>query len=276
MLSYRHGFHAGNSADVLKHLVLVAVLRAMTRKESPVCYIETHAGAGRYDLHSEFAGVNSEHAAGVARLTALMDGDAPELITDYLATVGAGNNSAAPESLRWYSGSPSIARHWLRRADPLWLAELHPAEHEALADLMASRAGAHVRKGDGYALLKAVLPPKERRALVLIDPAYELDGEATRIVSALREALRRMRHGVYVVWAPLRGKVDAAQLAMQIKALHPEKLLRVAMLPKSGESLGSIVLVLNPPFRVDDALRSAFAWMNARWPEVNCALDWCK
>ena len=275
MLSYRHGFHAGNSADVLKHLVLVALLRAMTRKETPLCYIETHAGAGRYDLRSEFAGVNSEHALGIARLIARLDGDAPELVTEYVAAIRAANTLDAPESLRWYPGSPSIARHWLRQADSLWLAELHPAEHAALVDLMASRAGAHVHKKDGYGLLKAVLPPKERRALVLIDPAYELDGEATRILNALREALRRMRHGVYVVWAPLRGKVDAASLTQRISALHPEKLLRIAMVQRSGDALGSIVLVLNPPFRVDEELRGAFAWMNAHWPEVNCTLDWC-
>ena len=161
MLSYRHGFHAGNSADVLKHLVLVALLRAMTRKETPLCYIETHAGAGRYDLRSEFAGVNSEHALGIARLIARLDGDAPELVTEYVAAIRAANTLDAPESLRWYPGSPSIARHWLRQADSLWLAELHPAEHAALVDLMASRAGAHVHKKDGYGLLKAVLPLPE-------------------------------------------------------------------------------------------------------------------
>ena len=306
MLSYRHGYHAGNTGDVLKHLVLSALLRAARRKTTPLCYVETHAGAGVYDLTDSFALRNREYETGIGALWQRLGEDGcgaqvgdndvvreavrrhhlPTLLADYRAAIvqlnadpslaavagAAGSNTIAP--LRYYPGSPSLARHWLDASDPMWLAELHPADYQLLTELFASRAAAHVRKTDGYQLLKSVLPAGERRAVVLIDPAYERDGEQARIVGAVANLLQRMRHAVCAIWAPLRGKVDAEQLAQEITALRPDQLLRVTLRADDDRVLGSSMLVVNPPFRIDVELREAMAWLVLALPHSRVDVSW--
>ena len=271
MLSYRHGYHVGNLGDVLKHLVLTALLRAARRKSTPLCYIETHAGAGEYDLDAGVGARRREYASGIGALWHVRAAPAPALVGDYLAVVAGLNDDGA---LRRYPGSPAIARHWLDPNDAMWLAELHPTEYPLLAASFAERPAAHVRCGDGYQLLKSVLPPRERRAVVLIDPAYELDGEHARIVGAIAGMLQRMRHAVCAIWAPLRGKVDADLLAGDIAALAPDKLLRCTLRVAAGDALGSTVLVINPAYRVGIELAETLGWLTRTLPDTAADVAW--
>ena len=271
MLSYRHGFHAGNTGDVLKHLVVTALLRAALRKLTPLCYVDTHAGAGEYDLAHEFAARNREFDTGIGALWDARDAQMPALVADYLAAVAATNDA---DGLRRYPGSPAIARHWLDPNDSMWLAELHPTDNIRLVELFAARSATHVHRRDGYQLLKSVLPPRERRALVLIDPAYEVEGEQARIVAAVSGMLKRMRHVVCAIWAPLRGKVDAERLADAIAALQPDKLLRATLRSHEGDALGSTMLVINPAFRVDVDLVEALAWVTTALPDLDSEVTW--
>ena len=301
MLSYRHGYHAGNAGDVLKHLVLTALLRAVRRKTTPLRYIETHAGAGAYDLTASAALRHSEHDTGIGALWQLGAvwqlgaSDVPALVADYLAAVVAVNGDdmdavtpvmphavtpVMPHAvtpvmpLRRYPGSPAIARHWLDPNDVMWLAELHPADHAQLHALFAPRAAAHVRKSDGYPLLQALLPAHERRALVLIDPAYELTGEAGRVAAAVAGAMKRMGHCVCAVWAPLRGKVDADGLAADLAQVARGRLLRCTLDATSGDALGSTMLVINPPFQVDIDVAAALRWLTGVLPHFRAEVAW--
>ncbi len=196
MLSYRHGYHAGNLADVLKHTVLCAVLSAGTRKPAPLFYLETHAGAGRYRLAP-----NGEHESGITELRAAeLLADAPEAIATLMDVVRAEDR---------HPGSPVIAARLLRENDRMLLAELHPTDFAELGETLGRDSRATVVREDGYRLLRSKLPPRERRGVVLIDPNYELADEGARLLAALSDALARFRHGTYLVWLPLAGKVDA-------------------------------------------------------------------
>jgi 23S rRNA (adenine2030-N6)-methyltransferase len=273
MLSYRHVFHAGNLGDVLKHLALLATLRAATRKETPLAYLESHAGAGSYALADDGP---AEYRTGIAPLWRARRDVSDPLLRDYLQLVLRAQTRGTPAPgdalpdlasevpLRRYPGSPWFARATLRPPDDLWLAELHPTDYTRLVDLFRDRAYVHVERMDGHALLRAQLPPKARRGVVLIDPAYELADEADRVLASLADALRRFGHGTYLVWAPLRGKAAPSQMERVILRLAPSKLLRVAFTPLDAPAaehppLGSVLWLLNPPYLVDEALRAAFA-----------------
>ena len=216
MLSYRHGFHAGNHADVLKHIALVALLRILTRKDKPVFVVDTHAGAGMYSLEEGFAVRNGEFRNGIALLWER--NDLPEPMADYVNQVRAINPDGV---LRYYPGSPWIAFGVLRPQDRLRLFELHSTEGQILSEQFA-QAGRRVTvtAGDGFAGLKAVLPPQSRRGLVLIDPSYELASDYRAVVAALRDGMQRFATGTYAVWYPLLQRRESIQL--------PDRLRRAA------------------------------------------------
>jgi 23S rRNA (adenine2030-N6)-methyltransferase len=244
--SYRHGFHAGNLADVLKHAVLSAVLDAATAKPAPLVFIDTHAGAGSYRL-DDGADARAEHRAGIAALRNLRDQAMPASVARYLALVEA---AATPPR---YPGSPLLAAALLRGADRLILAEQHAGEWAALEYELGADRRATIHHGDGYALLKAVLPPRERRGVILIDPGYELAVEPRRVIDALHAALTRFRHGVYLVWYPLRGKHDPAAMKRQFRRLDPPKTLSIEIDPAPSAPRGATgcgMLIVNPPFQV--------------------------
>ncbi len=253
MLSYRHRFHAGNLADVLKHSALTAVLDAAICKPTPLVYLDTHAGAGIY----RFDDVHSEHHSGIEALRSSTSASMPKTIARYLDCVRAFNSG--PETLR-YPGSAVIAAHLLRETDRLMLCERQPADADALSDALRpyaqtdSRMEARVRIdcGNGYDLLKSALPPRERRGVILIDPAYELADEPVRVIDGLRVALPRFRHGVYIVWYPLHSKHDHADLKRHFRRLDPPKTLCIELDPRppaAPGATGSGVLVVNPPFQ---------------------------
>jgi 23S rRNA (adenine2030-N6)-methyltransferase len=203
MLSYRHAYHAGNHADVLKHLVLVHVLNALQRKPAAICYIDTHAGAGSYDLRAAEAEKLGEHRQGVARLWGATA--APFEVTRYLAAIRA-LNAKRPAELRFYPGSPALAIALLRPADRCVLIERHPTDHALLARRYGDAANVRVELGDGFELLKGFVPPHEKRGVVFLDPSYELKHEYREVVDCVSDAHRRWATGTYLVWYPLLAR----------------------------------------------------------------------
>lgn len=254
-MNYRHGYHAGNFADVFKHLILVHLLQALRRKEKGFAYIETHAGAGRYDLRADEAGDTEEFRDGVARLW----GHGPPAGTEaYLAAVRAMN---AGRRLRYYPGSPRIARFFLRPQDRMRLAERAPAVYARLQAEFAGDRHVLAHCGDGYTLLKAWLPPPERRGLVLIDPPYERNDEWARLHEGLRLALKRWAQGIYAVWYPLKAGTPVERFKAQLVQAGLRKILSTELTLWPADSPfrlnGCGMLIVNPPWRLDSELRSA-------------------
>lgn len=265
MLAYRHAFHAGNHADVLKHCIFAAVLGHMNRKLKGYRIVDTHAGAGSYALASAAAQMHREHADGIGRLWTRED--APPLVADYLALVRQHNEGT---QLRRYPGSPALARLLMRPQDQLRLFELHPAELAALGKHFAGRHGTEVHAADGYAALRALLPPPTRRGVVLIDPPYEIKTDYARVLQALREALARFAEGTVVVWMPQLQLLEAAQLPQRLRTaaagVAPKGwlLARLTVQPPRERGfgmLGSQVFVANPPHPLEPALREALPWL---------------
>ncbi len=262
MLSYRHAFHAGNHADVLKHVVLVHLLRYLTQKDKPLWFVDTHAGAAAYALDEGYATKNAEYESGIGRLWARAD--LPQALADYVGQVRALNPDAV---LRRYPGSPQLALQLLRQQDRLRMFELHRSESRLLQQYFRDdgpRAIAYA--GDGFAGLQAVLPPPSRRALVLIDPPYEDKGDYRHVLAALRDAHKRFRAGVYAVWYPQVQRRESRQFPEQLKALQDKDWLHVSLSVKKpvagGFGLhGSGMFVLNPPWLLPKALDLAMPYL---------------
>jgi 23S rRNA (adenine2030-N6)-methyltransferase len=262
MLSYRHGFHAGNHADVLKHVALVALLRILTRKDKPLVVLDTHAGAGLYSLEQGFAARNAEFREGIARLWERSDLPAP--VADYLDQVRAVN---ADGVLRHYPGSPRIALGLLRPQDRLRLFELHSTEGPILAQQFARDARrVTVTTGDGFAGLKAVLPPLSRRGLALIDPSYELASDYRAVVTALRDGMQRFATGTYAVWYPLLQRRESVQLSDKLRQATSADWLDVALQVKAPSPAGlglhgSGLFIVNPPWKFSEQMRGVMPWL---------------
>ena len=255
MLSYRHAFHAGNHADVLKHVLLVRLIRYLTEKDKPFWYVDTHAGAGRYALDSLQAQKLAEHREGIGRLWPCRH--LPPAVADYLELVRAAN----PEGhLHTYPGSPCLAAATMRPQDSLRLYELHGRDVVRLRESLAGGGKrAIVAHADGFVALKALLPPPPRRALVLIDPAYEEGRDYGRAVVALREAVSRFPGGVYMLWYPQLTKLEAHALPRRLQQLPGVKwlnvTLRIGTPPASGLGMyGSGVFIVNPPWTLEATL----------------------
>ncbi|MFM8619367.1 MAG: 23S rRNA (adenine(2030)-N(6))-methyltransferase RlmJ [Opitutaceae bacterium] len=270
-MNYRHQFHAGNFADVLKHVLLVELVRALQRKEKGFVFLDTHAGRGRYDLAAAASGDSQarrpEWPEGVGRLwnaTGL-----PETLVSYLALARAhdesrGNLAGAP---RFYPGSPLLVAAMARPVDRLVLCELNAAECDALRGVMAPARRCEVRCADGYAELSAVLPPLERRALVLIDPPYEAQDEFARAFAAMKEGLRRLAGGVFALWYPLTGRARADDIVAALREFAPAPVLavelNVAAVGAGPRLSGCGLAVVNPPWRFDAAAGEAAAALAA-------------
>jgi 23S rRNA (adenine2030-N6)-methyltransferase len=271
MLSYRHAFHAGNDADVIKHVALCALLAALGRKDKPFLYLETHAGAGMYNLQNRLARQTNEATNGVALLWGRTFRDAPPAVEQYLQVLHACNGGGR---LRRYPGSPWFARELLRPDDRAALAELHPVDEGKLVRLFRGDRRFSVEPTDGYALLRARLPPLERRALVLIDPPYETQDELQRLHRALVEGRQRFANGVYAIWYPVGTRHAAEQIVAHVaraarSGARAAKTLDVrwerthALLRADGTPgmRGSGIVVINPPFGLDETLHVALGWI---------------
>ena len=282
MLAYRHAFHAGNHADVLKHTVLALVLRYMNLKDKGWRYIATPAGAGGDALQGEYANKRAEYEQGIARLWQRQD--LPPPVAGLVNLVQRFNGGAA-QPIQQYPGSPAIAHLLMRAQDQLRLFDIHPTEHKILASYLDDVPGVEVRMADGFAALKGQLPPTTKRGVVLIDPPYEIKTDYVRTLAALREALERFADAVVLVWLPQVQLVEAAQLPQRLKAaadagarkggLHAR--LSVAQADAKGYGLmGSSVFVANPPHTLFAELQPVLPFLAtalAQFDGAKSALD---
>jgi 23S rRNA (adenine2030-N6)-methyltransferase len=262
MLSYRHAFHAGNHADILKHFVLHQLLQYLNQKDKPYWIIDTHAGAGVYALDQGYAAKNAEYESGIARLWS--SDDLPPPLADYLALVRELN---ADGGMKLYPGSPWIADQALRANDKLRLFELHPTDFKLLQENFQN-AGRRVKieQADGFAGLKALLPPPPRRALVLIDPPYEEKQDYQRVPNALEDALKRFETGTYTVWYPILQRPELRTFIDKLKRLPAKSWLHVSLTvntpsPDGFGMTGSGMFVLNPPWTLHSTLQSVMPWL---------------
>jgi 23S rRNA (adenine2030-N6)-methyltransferase len=259
-MNYRHAFHAGNFADVLKHAVLARILTHLGEKAAAFRVIDTHAGAGLYDLSSEPATRTGEWRAGIGRLIdAHLPDDIRALLAPYLAAVAAANPGGG---LRRYPGSPLIALGLMRPQDRLVACELEPGAAAALAAQLRRDTRARAVRIDGWTALNAYVPPKERRGVVLIDPPYEDKHEFARVAAALAAAQRKWATGIFLLWYPIKGRSGPDRLAAELRrgatAKVAAKVLRaeLAWMPdgSSGPLAGAGLIVVNPPWRLADEL----------------------
>ncbi|MBE0625701.1 MAG: 23S rRNA (adenine(2030)-N(6))-methyltransferase RlmJ [Burkholderiales bacterium] len=262
MLSYRHGFHAGNHADVLKHAVLVQLLRYLTQKDKPLWFIDTHAGAAVYRLDEGYATKNAEYETGISRLWARAD--LPQVLADYVDEVRALNPDG---QLHRYPGSPQLAMQLLRQQDRLRMFELHSSESALLQQYFRGDAPrAIVQAGDGYAGLQSVLPPPSRRALVLIDPSYEDKSDYRRVLAAVRDAQKRFRAGVCAIWYPQVQRRESRLFPQQLRQLQEKDWLHVTLTVKKPEASGyglhgSGMFILNPPWLLPKAMSPVMSYL---------------
>lgn len=272
-MNYRHIYHAGNFADVVKHIILVTLLQALQQKDKGFCYLDTHAGVGRYDLIGIEAQKTGEFNSGIARLYAQQLLNPPAAVQAYLNAISVLNpNNASTDTLqirptlpRFYPGSPQIALPFLRPQDRMILSELHPQDAQQLKQEFVANTQVAVHQQDGYLALKAFLPPNERRGLVLIDPPYEQGDESVRIIAALQAALKRWETGIYAVWYPLKEKRFEQNFRQQLKSLNAKALLfaELSIYPEDSPLglNGSGMAILNPPWQLDTQLNLLLPWL---------------
>jgi 23S rRNA (adenine2030-N6)-methyltransferase len=251
LLSYRHSYHAGNFADVLKHIVLVEILEYMTHKDKVFDYIDTHAGAGLFSLESEHATRLNEYAGGIARLEAK---DWPELAS-YFEIISHYNDNG---TLAYYPGSPMFASHFLRHGDRAWLYELHPADFDLLNSNIGRDRQVRVKQEDGFKGLLSLLPPLSRRGLVLIDPPYEVKTDYQQVVKTVVLAHKKFATGIYALWYPVvdRVRIDQLEKSFISSGIKDIQVFELAIAPDSHASgmTSSGMIVINPPWTLMDKM----------------------
>ncbi|PWB54041.1 MAG: 23S rRNA (adenine(2030)-N(6))-methyltransferase RlmJ [Nitrosomonadales bacterium] len=262
MLSYRHAFHAGNHADVLKHLLLIQLSRYLGQKDKPFWIIDTHAGAGLYALDSDYATKLKEFESGIGRLWARKD--LPAALAEYVALVRALNPDG---KLRFYPGSPWLALQTLRPQDRLRLFELHSSDSRILQENFSTHAKrVTITAANGFDALKALLPPPPRRALVLIDPSYETSDDYPHVIAALKDGLARFATGTYAVWYPQLSRPEARQLPEKLKRLPLKSWLNVSLTvhapsPDGIGMHGSGMFIINPPWTLHKTLAETMPYL---------------
>jgi 23S rRNA (adenine2030-N6)-methyltransferase len=255
-MNYRHGYHAGNFADVVKHIALVAVLQHLKKKDAAFAVVDSHGGRGAYDLSGEQSARTGEAGKGIARLTDL-SGDMPEALSTYLSLVKGGS---------LYPGSPLIAARLLRPQDRLTAIEKHPEEFAALKETLAPFRNAMAEQGNGYARAVRLLPPPSRRGLVLIDPPFESPDDFSDLARTLREAYRKFATGTYLAWYPVKSQAEADAFAGEVLAGGMTKVIIVdASIAAAEGKLGRAgLLVINPPYGLDAILQASAALVAPR------------
>lgn len=251
MLSYRHAYHAGNFADILKHSVLIEMLNYFIKKDKPFEYIDTHAGAGLYDLSGPFAAKNSEFQNGIEKLNL---NEFPEL-TEYFSVIRHFNTD---NTLGNYPGSPAIARYYLRNQDRAWLFEKHPTDYAALNVLMKKNRRIKVSPDDGFKGLISLLPPHSRRALILVDPSYEIKEDYKHVFDYIVKAHKKFSTGMYAIWYPVveRNKVQSLEQKFKQSGIKNIQLFELALSQDSSQRgmSSSGMIVINPPWTLFDKM----------------------
>ncbi|WLD56861.1 23S rRNA (adenine(2030)-N(6))-methyltransferase RlmJ [Salinispirillum sp. LH 10-3-1] len=263
MLSYRHSFHAGNFADVLKHTVLMYVLNYMNRKDKPYCYIDTHAGAGMYRLDSPEANKTGEFMTGIGLLH---DIPLQGLLADYTALIRVFNNNS--NQLNNYPGSPAIAQHYLRDHDRAQLTELHSSDFKLLSDYIGRQRAIGVLQKDGLEHLIATLPPREKRALVLIDPSYEIKTDYAQVAKTLAAAVQRFSTGTYMIWYPVIKRADTESFISALVKTGIPDMLRLELCVKPDDlergMTGSGMILVNPPYSLKQEMEGLMPELHQR------------
>ncbi|CRL61123.1 23S rRNA (adenine(2030)-N(6))-methyltransferase RlmJ [Proteus mirabilis] len=261
MLSYRHSFHAGNHADVLKHIVQTLIIESLKEKEKPFLYLDTHAGAGRYQLTNAHATRTGEYLEGIARLW--QQDEVPELILPYLEAVGELNSNG---ELRYYPGSPLLAGKLLREQDSLVLTELHPTDYPLLRTEFSRDPRVRVSREDGFGQLKSKLPPASRRGFALIDPPYELKQDYSAVVKGVVEGHKRFATGTYAIWYPVVHRQQIKRMLKELEATGIRKILQIELAVKpDSDQLGmtaSGMIVINPPWKLESQMKSILPWLH--------------
>ena len=260
MLSYRHSFHAGNHADVLKHTVQSLIISALNEKDKPYLYLDTHAGAGRYLLSGEHAERTGEYLEGIARIW--QQDDLPEEMKLYISAV---KNYNPGGKLRYYPGSPLIARHLLREDDKLQLTELHPSDFPLLRNEFQKDDRARTDRADGYQQLKSKLPPPSRRGLILIDPPYEMKSDYQAVVQGIHEGYKRFGTGVFALWYPVVMRQQIKRMFKDLEATGIRRILQIELgvLPDSDRRgmTASGMVVINPPWKLEQQMNNVLPWL---------------
>lgn len=274
-MNYRHAFHAGNHADVFKHVTLTRLLALIARKDAPFVYVDSHAGVGLYDLRGDQASRTGEWLEGIDRLW--QTADTPALLDDYLGVLRDMNPSG---ELRHYPGSPELARVLSREQDRLQLNEKHPEDGELLKDNMRGDRRVAVHRGEGWHVPRALLPTREKRVLLLIDPPFEQPDEFERCVQALDEAHGRMRQAVVAIWYPIKDRRQLKRFYQRLEKSAAPKLLRAELYVHSPDDVerltGSGLVISNAPWGLEDELRELLPWLaqTLAQSQGGWALDW--
>lgn len=261
MLSYRHVFHAGNHADLIKHLTLVLTLEYYLRKDKPFWYIDTHAGAGLYSLASTEAQKNREFTGGIGHLWDT-EIPLPEFLSTYMALLHSANPSG---KLKQYPGSPWLAAQMLRKTDRLRLFELHPTDFQVLEQCMGQDKRIQINRKDGLKSIINLLPPPSRRAVILIDPAYEIKNEYDTVIETLARAHKRFATGTYLLWYPIVSRQRVQLMSANLQASRIPDILQIEFSPlPDGESrgmTGSGMFIINPPWLLAQQMRVVLPWL---------------
>jgi 23S rRNA (adenine2030-N6)-methyltransferase len=262
MLSYRHSYHAGNHADVLKHIVLTLCINALKEKEKPFLYLDTHSGAGRYLLQSEHAEKTGEFLSGINLIW--QQSEIPELLNTYLSVLKRYNPF---DDLKYYLGSPLIAKQLLREQDKINLTELHPTDYPLLRQEFSKDKRAKVLREDGFAQLKSKLPPESRRGIVLIDPSYEIKDDYQKIPKALFEAYKRFATGIYLIWYPVVSRTQTQKMISEIinSGIKRISQFEFAIKPDNNQKgmTASGMLVINPPWKLHEQMQTIMPWLKS-------------
>ena len=267
MLSYRHAFHAGNFADVLKHSVLSLILDYMTRKEKGFCYIDSHSGAGMYQLADAYAQKTGEYKDGIAKI--INDEDAPESLEPYLSLIKSLNLSHDKSSeLEVYPGSPGIAKAFVRRQDSSHLFELHSTDIQHLEDFCQRWRKVFVKQSDGYKGVLGLLPPPSRRGVVLIDPPYELKDDYQKAVKTIIKAYAKFSTGTYILWYPVVKRELVEEMQQAFKTSEVKNVLQVEFCMAADTEeygmTGTGLFIVNPPWQLTTQLEEILPYMKAK------------
>nr|WP_298115383.1 23S rRNA (adenine(2030)-N(6))-methyltransferase RlmJ [uncultured Pseudomonas sp.] len=274
-MNYRHAFHAGNHADVLKHYVLSRLIALLSRKEAPFAYLDSHAGVGLYDLQGDQASRTGEWLQGIDRLWQAEN--VPDPLLDYLEVIRAMNPDGV---LRHYPGSPELARILSREQDRLHLNEKHPEDGRLLKENMHGDRRVAVHLGEGWHVPRALLPTREKRALLLIDPPFEQADELERCVQALNDAIGRMRQAVVVIWYPIKDLNQLKRFYRDLQKSPAPKLLRIELYVQAADDAqrlnGSGLVISNPPWGLEDELKQVLPWLTSllRQGQAGWRMDW--